>query len=287
MKPWLDLVIIPTFDRPEFLWLCLENLWENVRGATTDKEIWICEDIHADKPKGFTIEMEMLAVLREWESKMHLHYYATAPHTTYGNSYNVLNSLSRAASMGGYRYVYLLEDDVLVTPDFFEWNEAAQNKFNPWATCAGRLNRSLNFQINGREAIDENVQDPNACHKSVTAYISWATCFSEKALQDIRAFNAIYDGFEKRFEQDVMIQRKIRAAKLETVWPYVPRAFHLGWYSYHRDGGMRPSGTLEEKVKYLRAVTKDPIKLHAAKGPQEMDAYPRVLHKLATELYLR
>jgi hypothetical protein len=93
-----DLVIIPCFERPEFTWLCLENLYENVRGTMTDKEIWICEDIHADKPKGFTIEMEMLAVMREWERKMHLFYYATAPHTTYGNSYNVLRALTRAAS---------------------------------------------------------------------------------------------------------------------------------------------------------------------------------------------
>jgi hypothetical protein len=281
-----DLVIIPTFDRPEFLWLCLENLAKIFEGSRNIPMIWVCEDIHADKPKGFTIEMEMLAVHREWQDKLGYAYYAVKPHTTYGNSYNVLESLT-IASGSNYRYVYLLEDDVLVTPDFFEWNEAAQQKFDPWATCAGRLNRSLNFQINGREAIDENIQDTNACHKSVTAYMSWATCFSAKALQDIRDFNAVYDGFEKRFEQDVMIQRKIRAAKLETVWPYVPRAFHLGWYSYHRDGGMKPNGTLEEKVKYLRAVTKDPIKLHAAKGPQEMDAYPRVLHKRATELYLR
>ena len=281
-----DLVIIPTFDRPEFLWLCLENLYENVLREGQYPNIWVCEDIHADKPKGFTIEMEMLAIHLEWQNKLGYVYQATAPHTTYGNSYNVLNSLVQAADLN-YRYVYLLEDDVLVTPDFFEWNEMAQEKFKPWASCAGRLNRSLNFHMNGREAIDENIKDPNACHKSVTAYMSWATCFSQKALQDIKALNAVYDGFEKRFEQDVMIQRQIRRANLETIWGYVPRAFHLGWWSYHRDGGMKLNGTLEDRVKALRQIVKDPIKLQAAKGPQDMDAYPRQLHKPATELYLR
>ena len=283
----IDLVIVPTFDRPEFLWLCLENLYENVLREGQYPHIWVCEDIHADKPKGFTIEMEMLAVHREWQQKLGYVYKATAPHTTYGNSYNVLNALAQSADLD-YRYVYLLEDDVLVTPDFFEWNEKAQEKFSPWASCAGRLNRSLNFQMNGREAIDENIKDPNACHSSVTAYMSWATCFSAKAMQDIKALNAVYDGFEKTFEQDVMIQRQIRRANLETIWSYPPyRAFHLGWYSYHRNGGMNLSGTLEEKVNALRSITKDQGRLNCIKGPQDMDAYPQRLHAPASELYLR
>ncbi len=280
-----DLIIIPTFDRPEFLWLCLENLYENVLHEGKYPHIWVCEDIRADKPKGFTTEMEMLAIHLEWQSKLGYVYKPTAPHTTYGNSYNVLNSLVQAAD-ANYRYVYLIEDDVLVTPDFFDWNEMVQDRFKPWASCAGRLNRSLNFQMNGREAIDENIKDPNACHSSVTAYISWATCFSAKALQDIKALNAAYDSFEKHFEQDVMIQRHIRREKLTTIWPYPPyRAFHLGWYSYHRTGGMPLYGTLEEKVKTLKIAVKDPAKLQALKGAQEMDTFPRTMHKPATELH--
>lgn len=284
----IDLVIVPSFDRPEFLWLCLENLYENVLREGQYPHIWVCEDIHADKPKGFTTEIEMLAVIREWQPKLGFQYFATTPHTTYGNSYNVLNSLVRAADNGSYRYVYLIEDDVLVTPDFFQWNEMVQEKFKPWASCAGRLNRSLNFQINGPEAIDETIKDVTACHSSVTAYISWATCFSAQALQDIKNMNSAYDGFEKRFEQDVMIQRYIRRTKQTTIWSYPPyRAFHLGWWSYHRDGGMKLNGTLEERIIALRKIVKDPAKLQAVKGPQEMDVFPRTMHEPATELYLR
>lgn len=281
-----DLVIIPTFDRPEFLWICLQNLYENMDSPNCNMEFWVCEDIHADKPKGFTTEIEMLAVIREWQPKLGFQYFATTPHTTYGNSYNVLNSLVRAADNGSYRYVYLIEDDVLVTPDFFSWNEQAQEKFKPWASCAGRLNRSLNFQINGPEAIDETIKDVTACHSSVTAYISWATCFSAQALRDIKSLDAAYDSFEKRFEQDVMIQRHIRRTKQITIFPFVPRAFHLGWWSYHRDGGMKLNGTLEERIIALRKIVKDPAKLQAVKGPQEMDVFPHHLHKSATELRL-
>jgi len=266
-----DLVIIPTFDRPEFLWLCLENLVNIFGWSDQLPHIWVCEDIHADKPKSFTIEMEMLAVHREFQGRLGYRYIATKPHTTYGNSYNVLSAL-QAANGAGYRYVYLIEDDVLVTPDFFDWNDAVHAKFKPWASCAGRLNRSLNFEMNGREAIDESVRDVTACHSSVAAYNSWATCFSAEALQWISG-NTSFDQFASGFEQDIMIQRQIRRAKLTTVWPYVPRAYHMGWYSYHRDGGMKLYGTLEERVTALRAAVKDPAKLRSL-GAQDMDAFP-------------
>jgi len=280
-----DLVIIPTFDRPEFLWLCLENLYENVLRAPNYPDIWVCEDIHADKPKGFTVEMDMLAVHHYWRSRLGYQYMATSPHTTYGNSYNVLNALQKAAPLG-YRYVYLIEDDVLVTPGFFDWNEAVHKQFNPWASCAGRLNRSLNFEMNGREAIDENIKDANACRSSVTSYNSWATCFSAVAVKQISAMIGGYDNFYAGFEQDIMIQKQIRREKLTTVWGYVPRAFHMGWFSYHRDGGMKLYGTLEERVTALRAAVKDPAKLRAL-GAQDMDAFPTKHAEAFTELYLR
>lgn len=280
-----DLIILPTFDRPEFLWLCLENLAEVFGDSQDIPMIWVCEDIHADKPKSFTIEMEYLAVHREWQQKLGYHYFATSPHTTYGNSYNVLRAL-QSAHMAHYRYVYLIEDDVLVTPDFFKWNESVHETFKPWASCAGRLNRSLNFAMNGPEAIDESIKDPGACRASVTAYNSWATCFSVEALKYISSFAANYEGFTAGQEQDIMIQRYIRAAKKTTIWPYVPRAYHMGWYSYHRDGSMKLYGTLEEKVKALRASVVNPTKLKAL-GAHDMDAFPTKQLAQYAGLYLR
>ncbi len=281
-----DLIILPTFDRPEFLWLCLENLVQVFGDSQNIPAIWVCEDIHADKPKSFTIEMEYLAVHREWQQKLGYKYIATTPHTTYGNSYNVLNAL-QAANGCGYRYVYLLEDDVLVTPDFFKWNEAVHEKFNPWASCAGRLNRSLNFAMNGPEAIDESIKDPGACRASVTAYNSWATCFSQDAMKYIATLGGNYDGFKPGHEQDILIQRFIRGAKQTTIWPFVPRAYHMGWYSYHRDGGMKVYGTLEERVKAIRGIVKHQDKIKAVAGPQDIDAFPAKQLAQYTGLYLR
>jgi len=282
-----DLVIIPTFDRPEFLWACLENLYRNVRGALTNKLYWITEDIHADKPKDFTTQWENMATLREAVRMFgsSFRYLATQPHTTYGNSYNVLSALAEAA-ISEVNKVYLIEDDVLVTPDFFEWHEGVHRTFSPWASCAGRLNRSLNFHMNGPEAIDENIKDLNACHESKTAYISWATCFSRIAIENIAGTANSFEYFRPGYEQDIMIQDHIRRHKLTTVWPYVPRAYHMGWYSYHRTGGMKLYGTLEEKVKALQAAVTKPAKLRSLAGATEIDAFPASFDESAMELYL-
>lgn len=281
-----EIVIVPTFDRPEYLAVCLEKLYSAFGSET--KQFWICEDVHADRPKGFTTEMEMMAVIRDAVRILgpRFRYIGRSPHTTYGNSYNVLSALLEAASTDTPR-VFLVEDDVMVLKDFFAWHTAAED-FHPWASCSGRINRSLNFHMNGPEAIDETIKDPEACVESTNAYISWATCFSRQALDRIRFMEPVnYAAFRPGVEQDMIIQDVIRREKLRTIWPYVPRAYHMGWYSYHLQGGMRFYGTLEEKINALRSVISDPGKIRAMAGMNAIDSYPK--HPLSpfTALYVR
>jgi len=284
-----DIIIIPTFDRPEYLLNCIENLRGVIsKSFGTEKWIWITEDIHSDKPKSFTTQWEMMSVIREANKLFGLtfRYMATQPHSTFGNSYNVLNAIQEAAVYDDVDKVYLIEDDVMITDDFFRWNEEVHAKFQPWASCAGRLNRSLNFAMNGPEALDETFKDTRACRESVTAYNSWATCFSRQALQDISQMAYGHEHFRPGYEQDIMIQNHIRRNKLPTIWPYVPRAYHMGWYSYHRDG-MRFNGTLEEKIKSLRSTVKNQSRIKSMACIQDIDAFPTTQHEPVTGLYLR
>jgi hypothetical protein len=267
------------------LMVCLENLIQKVRGIRDNKEVWIAEDVHADKPKSFTTQMEMLACIRFAQNEFgrDFSYLATQPHTTYGNSYNVLSALQKAAQYAEGK-VYLIEDDVLVTPDFFEWNDMVFNQYDAKVVCAGRLNRSLNFRFNGPDAMDESIRDVNAVKKVVGAYNSWATCFS---LSFMEMFKDSIDQFKMRpgFEQDTMIQDRMRICKIASIWPYVPRAYHMGWYSYHRTGGFRPQGTLEQRVKDFQKVMSNSTKLRTL-GAGEMDPFPVEHHEAATRLYL-
>lgn len=273
-----DIVIVPTFDRPEYLWMCLENL--RLAHGSHAKQIWICEDVHEDKPKDFTTQIDMLATIREAGQlfgRENVTYFGRAPHTSYGNSHNLLQALKDSIYTDA-RYVYIVEDDTMVMKDFFNWHEQAQQQYQPFVTCAGRINRSLNFQMNGPEAIDESQKDSMACVRSHKAYMSWATCFKREGLYWLLKHAPDKDGddpWRPGFEQDMFIQDFIRDGHNASVWPYVPRAYHMGWYSYHRTAGQKFHGTLQEKVTALRRAIYSKAMINEMACLQEIDPFPR------------
>ena len=269
-----DIVIVPTYDRPEFLALCLQKLFQ-ARGIE-NKNIWICKDNHAEVGQNAETVWDISQVVREAQEVCpahSMHFIHRDYHKTYGNSLNVLEAF-RSAYETDARYVFLVEDDVLVLPDYFEWHEAVQERWHPFVSCAGRVNRSLNFAMNGPEVIDESCRDLNACVASAKAYGSWASCFTPMNLHFIlEAANreSFLSHVAPGMEQDIFIQKvmsticicnpkacinpfsvdpalqfpEIDIMRGFSVWPYVPRAFHMGWYSYHRTAGQRFNGTLE------------------------------------------
>jgi hypothetical protein len=267
-----DVVIVPTFDRPEWLWVCLEYIAAAKPAESTIIQVY--EDIRTDKPKGFTIEMEMLATIRYFEKVFgkQFRYCATSPHSRYGNSYNLLSALHEA-TLCETRLVYIIEDDVLITRDFFRWNEAVfEQKLTPWVACAGRLNRSLNFESNGRYEMDEAIKDLTMCKSVVGAYNSWATCFPRQSLEQFFGWFDWKTEFKPGIEQDMIIQDYMRKNKLVSTWPYVPRAFHTGWNSYHRSG-LSLYGTLEERISALRKIVTNKSKIQEMAGLSEMDPF--------------
>jgi hypothetical protein len=287
-----SIVIIPTFDRPEFLALCLEHLKAAEMPANT--QVWLCEDIHTDKPKHFTVGWEMLGVVREFEAafrpeartdfKTSFRYIGRSGHSTYGNSYNVLSALCEASLQPDVDLVYLIEDDVLITKDFFQWNELVHKKFSPWASCAGPITGSLNFAMNGPEAFTSN-GDVHAVHQSNSgAYLSWATCFSKSAMREFATWNPAYNTFGPGQEQDILIQRMLTRERLMMIFPYVPRAYHMGWYSYHLPGGLKPTGTLLERMQCIRSASTNSQRIRELAG-YDWPVFQE--HKATSELYVK
>jgi hypothetical protein len=199
---------------------------------------------------------------------------------TYGNSKNLLDSLKRAYDSGAER-IFLVEDDIMVAPDIFEWHETVLNEVDPFVSCATLLNKSAHFPINGREAMDESIKDPNAYHVSHHAYSSHAAAFKRKNLKHVVEFLANESTYEKLSsgnEQDIQIQ-KIMALPFfinkGSAWPYVPRAFNVGMYSYHINTGMKFNGTFEEKCDALRKAVTNPEKLRSmSAGNQTITSVP-------------
>lgn len=298
-----DIVIVPTYDRPEYLALCLEKL-RAAKGIET-KQIYLAIDDHWDvPPPSNEIRRQMIELMSIPIPGLDVCHIGLRPTSTYGNSFNILNAFEQAYRTGA-RHVYLVEDDVMVMPDFFQWHEAAQDQFHLFVSCAGRINRSLNFETNGRESIDESCIDPLACSASGRAYGSWAACFPHQILGFILQEAERWD-FAKHIapgnEQDIFIQKLMpriqmyeyggmgvaefhdRSSEIVntvvtrsgfSVWPYVPRAYHMGMSSYHRNAGLKFNGSLEEKIAALRSTISDPYKIRLmALLQDDIDAYP-------------
>ena len=117
-----DIVLILAHKRPEALQACLER----VHTYAPDKEIWVCLDVHKDIPQT-DAEKEIASIA----SKYPVYNLVINEHNTSGNAYNTRESLRLAAAELSVRYIYLIEDDITVAQDFFEWSLRVHTKFHP------------------------------------------------------------------------------------------------------------------------------------------------------------
>jgi hypothetical protein len=111
-----DVVIIPTYDRPEMLWLCLEHLAACPESA--DVHVWVCVDAHVNQPSA--PREEILAVVKKFP-QLFVDVKFRSPHQYSGNSFNVLTAYKDAYRSQA-SYVFLIEDDVMISPGFFTWH---------------------------------------------------------------------------------------------------------------------------------------------------------------------
>jgi hypothetical protein len=279
-----DIVLIPTYMRPEYLQICLEHLAQTTSTATP-KEFWICADRRPDDEHRHKLELEwQKEVLDAWRGALPFKLVQGEKHNFNGNSFNVLESYKKAYNEPGVRDVYLVEDDVFVTPDFFVWHEAAA-QVEPEAPCsiAYRCNRNV-------EAI-RGILQPELYFTSGRDYASIGVRWNREKLEPVlqharKEYYANQNGYiSARFpgsrfgqcftEQDGMIMRVMGEQNWFTVWPYVPRCYHMGWYGYHRPKGRRPDGFLEAKIDQIKATLRNADKLKfAAPDFGDIEAMP-------------
>jgi len=255
-----DIVLVPCYERNEYTRLCLEYL-SRARGIEYNLVV-LCVDAH-DGDGGINAgQMHNLQYGNDLFEDFLVHIHA--PHNTYGNSKNIVDSLKMAYDAGAQR-IFLVEDDIMVAPDIFEWHEAVLEQADPFVSCATALNKSAHFQINGPQAMDERCQDTAAYKRLLGPYSSHAAAFKRENLGLLLTMIEKYPvEWAQGYEQDIYIQRLMGSLSFPnrgSAWPYVPRAYNVGWRSYHINTGMQFNGTLEEKVRALEATIKDPVRL--------------------------
>ena len=259
----MDIVLIPAYMRPEYLSLCLEYL-AAAEGARDNKEYWVCQDMRQHDEHRFNVQLRWTKEVLD-NSPLPVRYIKRQPHSYAGNSYNTLEAYKETYGTEA-RFVYLVEEDVFVTPDFFRWHEAAQSA-EPDAMC------SIAYRCSRNHEAKTDITDASSYFTTARDYASIGVCWPRRALAPIVAhsqdgYYADQTGYIQRTfpgnrfagdfcEQDGLIMRCMWETRGFTVWPYVPRAYHLGWFGYHRPNGKRPDGQLADKVRAIREQISD------------------------------
>lgn len=239
----MDICAITAFDRPEFLMLCLERAF----AAAAVPPVWVFLDRGGAKE-------ETRAVCAHYPVTL----FVSPAHPYHGNSFNALEAL-RAAHAAGAERVFLVEDDVMVGADFFDWHRRALEQ-NPAAFCSIASPRRA-----GAAAADGEAHAGEYCSVGV--------CLPRASVEKIlpHATPAYYRNMvgycERTFpasgllrwqaEQDGLIHRILRTEGSFSVWAAPPRAWHAGFYGYHRRNG-RPVGTLAERIEQVRVQLANP-----------------------------
>jgi hypothetical protein len=250
-----DIVVLPCWRRPEFLWHCLDNI-SRAEGSA-DLTVMLRPDT------GFSTDN--LEIARSFADRLQIEIsHATpAPYKRTKQSANVLLGYLHAAASAK-QYVFLIEEDVMVGRDFFRWHREVQSAVaNPLFCSIGTRNPNRTLTL---------PDDVTAYYLSSGDFCSIGVCFDKEILQEKVAphVNMTYMAKPKKYirrhfknsriglgfvEQDGLIRRIQEQTALPIAWPCVPRGFHAGFYGYNRAG--RVEGDLQTRISTLTETIYD------------------------------
>jgi hypothetical protein len=226
---------VPTYDRPEMLWLCLEHLAASPDCQSVEYRVYI--DAHHGHPLPNYAEIE--EVLDKFKH-LAISTVRRPPHGYHGNSFNLLLAYKDAYESSA-KHVFMVEDDILVQPGFFAWHRF-QHAFVDLDCSVGVAKR------------------PEHAH-----YASLGVCFKRDVILaalphcNPQYFRNMTEYCKKNFppakwhcEQDGIWCRVLSPDRI--AWPVVPVAQHVGWYGYHRKKSLRPQGPLETRYFVIKDV---------------------------------
>lgn len=249
-----DVVLIPCWRRPEFLWHCLDNLTQ--ASGIEQLHVMFRPD-HGHDPRLRDVIAEYAPRLASYEIDLPMR----CPYRRTKQSANVLVGYLRAAARAR-QLVFMVEEDVMVARDFFRWHYAV-HAAEPALFC------SLSTRNHNRAvAVSE---DPGCYYLTSFDYCSLGVALSRTVIQTLIASHVCRGYFERPkeyclrqfpssllgtafVEQDGLIRRVQEALgeRWPLAYPFRPRAFHAGFVGYHRSG--RLTGSLAERIRTVGRV---------------------------------
>ena len=265
-----DVVLLPCWRRPEFLWHCLDNL--------TRAEGIGAVHVLFRPDTGFS--PDNLDVIRSFADRLpsyEIHLPVPCPFRRTKQSANLLLGYLRAAAEAN-RYVFLVEEDIMVARDFLRWHRAVHATAGPLFCSIGVKNP--NRAVNPPDELE-------GYYLSSGDFCSTGVCFDKRVLQTMIAphVNMAYLRRPKKYirrhfpasavglgfvEQDGLIRRIQEQARQPIAYPCVPRAFHAGYYGYNRPGGLE--GPIQERVNRLADTIYRPATMRAGATAQQIES---------------
>lgn len=250
MKP---VCLIPTWRRPEFLWHCLKNI-QRAHGAERYTYLFRVDTGH---------DPDVLKVIDAFPLGKVVSMTKRTPYQLAKQSYSLLTGYQQAAQMTD-SLVVMVEEDVMVRQDFFEFHEQMH-------AAHSDLFCSIAVANPNRRMTDEGQED--AYYLSGGDYCSIGVAFKPEVLRQVvlpHATSSYYSQpiahclkafpgspFGQAFaEQDGLIRRiqwKTQFGDhMPIAWPWKARAYHAGFYGKNRGSG--PRGTLSERIATVAEV---------------------------------
>jgi hypothetical protein len=250
-----EVVIVPTYNRPEMLYCCLRR----IRDIEPQIEVHVFPD-HA----GVLDDPDLSKLCLFFGAWPHL----VPKHNYYGNTFNTMEAFREMSNMGFSRFYYV-EDDVFVHENFFKWHRKMHEEFDD-------IFASMAWVFNRQAPIEETcLFQP--------WYYSVGTCFTQKKLLTILPHcTPLYYGdmaayIQKEFpesainfphaiahyEQDGLIQRVLDRDKSQTVTSGIAKCSHLGFGGYNRgwngyEAFFRGEKVFRKRVQRIEALVEDP-----------------------------
>lgn len=262
-----DVLVLPCWRRPEFLWHCLDNL---TRSEGIDSVHVLLRPDTGYSPDNLDVIQEFADRLTSFEVQV----ADPSPFRRTKPSANLLLGCLHAAAAAK-QYVFLVEEDIMVARDFLRWHRAV-HAANDALFC------SIGVKNPNRTVVLPDI--PEGYYMSHGDYCSNGVCFDKQVLQTMLAphVNMAYMRRAKNYirrtfpassiglgfvEQDGLIRRIQEQSRLRIAWPCVARAFHSGFYGYNRPGGLE--GSVEDRIRTLADTIYNPEAMRNAAGRVE------------------
>lgn len=250
-----DVVLVPCWRRPEMLWHCIDNLCK-AEGI---------EAMHVIFRPDSGFDADNIAVIHSHAARLPSYEIQQAPACPYRRSKlsaNILLGYMHAIVLAR-RYVYLIEEDIMVGRDFFRWHAGVHAQ-------RGDLFCSIAVRNHNRSV--HTPDDPDCYYLTSGDYCSWGVCFDRTVVAHLIAphVNLDYLSHPKRYlrrhftdsrvslgyvEQASLVRRIQEYSERPIAYPATPRAFHAGFYGRNRPGGI--AGELNDRVRRLNNMIYD------------------------------